>query len=175
LRGAIEASARSFRMLMRLGGASVVFRDDLLIASQNVYSKSFAGMEMSMCSRSMIHTNQHQHRIERNGGEGIRRHTVHFAFLIDGNDGDSGCEASHRFAEVIRVKAHSASRRIASPACKSSLIDPLSTVPTGEQPRYHAIQMCSVFDKGQGFTRSAIIFASMILARITLANMILTV
>jgi 7,8-didemethyl-8-hydroxy-5-deazariboflavin synthase CofG subunit len=37
-------------------------------------------------------------------------------------------------------------------------------VPRIKEPRYHASQMCSVFDKGQGFPGSAIIVASMILA-----------
>ena len=110
LRGAIEAGARSFRVLMGLRRACVVFRDGLLIVAQHVHSESLAGVQMSVCPRPVINTNQNQHRVERDRGESVRRHAVDFAVLIDCDDRDPGCETPHGLAEIASGKAHTTPR-----------------------------------------------------------------
>ena len=86
--------------------ARVIFRNGLLIVAQNIHSKSLPGVQMSMCPRPMIHANQNQHWVKRDSGEGVRRHAVNFAILVDGDDRDPSCETSHRLAEIVRVKVH---------------------------------------------------------------------
>src|ERR1700681_2576673 len=94
-------------MLMSLRRARVIFRDGLLIVAQHVYSKPLTCVQMSMRPRPVIHTNQNQHRVERDRGKSIRRHAVNLAVLVDGDDLDPGCETSHSLAEIARGNAHS--------------------------------------------------------------------
>src|SRR4029077_9578174 len=93
-------------MLMGLRGAHVIFRDGLLIVAQHIYSKPLPGVQMSVRPRPVIHANQNQHRVERDRGKSIRRHTVDLAVLVDGDDRDPGCETSHGLAEIARGNAH---------------------------------------------------------------------
>ena len=67
-------------------------------------------MQMSVGSRAMVYAYQHQHRIERNRGESIRRHAMDFAILVNSDDRDPGRETSHRLAEIVCVKAHAKNR-----------------------------------------------------------------
>jgi len=81
-------------MLMRFRRSRVILGDGLLIAAQHVHSKALSRMQMSVGSRAMVYAYQHQHRIERNRRESIRRHAMDLvvAILVDRDDRDPGCE-----------------------------------------------------------------------------------
>lgn len=87
-------------------GTGVIFRDPSVVLTQNIDPKTLLGMKMSMRTRRVIHANQYQHGIERDGGEGIGRHPVNLAIQVDGDNGDSSSEAPHCFAKLGRIQAH---------------------------------------------------------------------
>jgi hypothetical protein len=77
-----------------------------LIVAKHVHSESLPGVQVSVRPSLVIDANQNQNRIERNRGEGVRRHTMDLAVLVNGNDGDPGCETPHCLAEIVSGKAH---------------------------------------------------------------------
>lgn len=77
-----------------------VFGDGLLILFQDADAEQFFPLKQRMHFRALIHADQHQHGIERDGGEGVGGHAVDFAGLaLDGDDGDAGGEMTEGFAE----------------------------------------------------------------------------
>ena len=91
------------RVLMVFFGARVVFRNRLLIAAQDVDPETLSSFQPSMRASSLIHANQHQHRVQRHRAERIRRHPVNFTVFIHGDDRDAGGETSHGLAKIDRV------------------------------------------------------------------------
>src|SRR5207244_10543362 len=61
---------------------------------------------MSVRPRPLIHTYQHLWRVQRNGGEGVRRHSMYFAFVIDRYDCNSRGERTQRFAKLCLCDTH---------------------------------------------------------------------
>jgi len=111
MRRTIKTCPCLFWMLRRLRRSRVVFRNRLLIVAQHVHPKSLARMQMCVRPRPMIHTNQHQHRIQRNRRKSIRRHPMDFAILVHRNHRHSRREASHRSTEIAATQAHAQPHR----------------------------------------------------------------
>ena len=61
---------------------------------------------MRVRPRALVHADQHQQRIKRNRTEGIRCHSLHFAFAVYRNHGDSGGEIAQRFTKVRLSDIH---------------------------------------------------------------------
>ena len=92
---AIEVRSRLvFGVAMVLGWAGVVFGNDLLVLRQHIHSKTLLGMQVSVGPGAMVHANQNQRRIKRNGTESVGRHAVDFAFVVHGNYGHSSGETA---------------------------------------------------------------------------------
>ena len=95
VRRAIKVRSRLlFGMAMVLGGAGIVFGDDLLVVGQHVYPKTLPGMQVSVGAGAMVNANQHQRRIERHRAESVGGHTVNFTFVVHCNHGHSSGKTS---------------------------------------------------------------------------------
>jgi hypothetical protein len=81
---------------MRTDGASVILRDRSLALRQHIHTEPFLRLQVGMGARLLVHANQHQERLQRNRSERVGSHAVHFAFIIDRDYRDSGCEGSER-------------------------------------------------------------------------------
>ena len=64
-------------------------------------------MNVSVGASCVTDANQYQHRVKRNRRERIRGHALHFAVVINRDDGDAGREAPHRVPEFVLSSAHS--------------------------------------------------------------------
>src|SRR3954466_6710320 len=94
--GPVETSSGlDFGVFVSAIDARVIFRDRPLLFTQHIDPKTFLRMQMSMGARAVVHANQHQHGIKGYRRKGVRGHAMNFAFEVDGNDGDTGGEASH--------------------------------------------------------------------------------
>ena len=99
--GAVETGASFLFSVMRgRRGTGVVLGYRPLTRRQHVYPKALAGVQVGVRSGLVVNANQHQQRIERHGGKGVRGHAMHLAFVVHGDDRDPGSEAAQGFAEV---------------------------------------------------------------------------
>src|SRR5712691_11726806 len=94
------------RVLVDTSRASIVFRNRALIRSQNIHSKSFLGVKMRMRPRPVVDTDQYQWRVQLNRSEGVRGHSMYFAFVIDRYDCNSRGERTQRFAKLCLCDTH---------------------------------------------------------------------
>ena len=60
-----EPRARFFRVLMLGGRLCVVFGDWSLMTGQDIHSEPFAGVQVRVCSSTVIDAYQYEHGIER--------------------------------------------------------------------------------------------------------------
>ena len=111
MRRALKAGSRRLRMLMVLRRARIVFGNRLLFAAEHIHAKPLSRLEMGMCPGSVVHTDQHQHGVERDGRKSVCRHAVNLAVLIDGDDRDTGRKTPHRLAKVGRAQGRVAGIR----------------------------------------------------------------
>ena len=107
MRGA--SKTRSCFLLSPLMGAlgpRIVFRNRPLVLCQYIHAETLLGVQMRVSTRTPVHANQHQHGIERNRGERVGGHTVHFILEIHRDNGHASRKASHRLAELGLCDAH---------------------------------------------------------------------
>lgn len=88
--------------------ARIVFRNRALLVREHVDPKPLSRLQMRMRSRLMVHAHQNQKRIERHRRKRVRRHALDRAFMVHGDDGHPGGEASHGAAELFLLCVHSA-------------------------------------------------------------------
>jgi hypothetical protein len=89
----------------------------------------------------MIDANQYQGRVKRYRREGISSHAMDLAFLVDGDDCDSGGKRTHRFAEVGIGEVHCTRPRWSTEPKSYSLSSSASTVRVGDDdPKIVAIE-----------------------------------
>ena len=105
MRGAVEAGWWLLADLL-FHSLSIELRDRPLAIRQNIDSKTFSGMQMSMSAGGVVDTNQHQRWIKRNRSERVGGHAVDLAIQIDRDDRHSGGKASHRFSEFGWIEGH---------------------------------------------------------------------
>ena len=97
--GLLSAGGLAVGIGIMLGNGSLALR-------QNIDSEAFAGSEVGVGLRFVVDAYQHQLRLERNRSEGIGRHAVHPAVVVDRNDGDTGGECRHRAPKLFLGCAH---------------------------------------------------------------------
>jgi len=93
-------------MAVILGGTRVVFRNDALVLGQHIHSKTFLGMQVSVGAGTMVHANQNQRWIERNGAKGVGRHAVYCAFVVHRNYRHPRRKTAQRIAEFFLSDGH---------------------------------------------------------------------
>jgi len=93
----------NFSVLVRPLRTRVILGNRSLVFTEYVDPEPFLGVQMSVGSRGVIHTHQHQHGIERNRGKRVRGHSVDFAIEVNCDDCDACGKGPHRFAEVCLV------------------------------------------------------------------------
>ena len=84
----------------------VVLGNCLLVLAEDIDPEALLGVQMGMGAGAVIHTDQHQHGIERNRRERVGRHAVHLAVEVNGDDRHPGGEGSHRLAEFDWIQGH---------------------------------------------------------------------
>ncbi len=80
-------------------GASVVLGNGPLILTKNIDAETFLGVKVGVGSSGVINANQHQHRVERHGGECVRSHAMDFAVEVKRDNGDASGEGAHGLPE----------------------------------------------------------------------------
>ena len=93
-------------MLVRALRTCVVLRNRPLILAEDIDPEALLGVQVGMGARGVVHADQHQHGVERNGCERIGGHAMNFAVEIHGDNRDPSGEASHSFAEFGVTQAH---------------------------------------------------------------------
>ena len=77
-----------------------IFGNGLLILLEDADAELLFLFEHGEDFRAVVHANQNQHGMERNGSEGISGHAVNLARLaLDSDDGDAGGKMAEGFAE----------------------------------------------------------------------------
>src|SRR2546430_2574808 len=86
-----------FRTLLAFGE---ILGNSLLSRFEDADAKAFFLLQQGKHLRAVVDTNENQHGIERDGGEGVGSHAVDLAGLaFDGNHGHAGGEMTQSFAE----------------------------------------------------------------------------
>jgi hypothetical protein len=95
------ANAQPLFRLVALFGARKIFRDGLLIVLQDVHAEALLPLHKRQQLRVLVHADQNQQRVQRNGCEGVRSHAVHAAWrALCGDYRDSGGELAERKAKL---------------------------------------------------------------------------
>jgi len=123
-------------------GASVVLGNGLLSFAEHIDAEAFFGVQMGMGPSFMIDADQHQQRIEGNRTESVGGHAMNFAVEIDGDDGDSGGETAHSFAEFGRIQRHKRNQAAAGSGTAPS------QVPSVRPLHYHGAAMYDACNVG---------------------------
>ena len=107
VRSAVKARTGFFLgprgIAVRLG---VVLRNRALIFGEHIDAEAFARVKVSMSPRFLVNAYEHQQGIQRHRTEGICGHSLHFAFVVNRDDGDSGCKAAHCIAKCLLIEGH---------------------------------------------------------------------
>lgn len=133
--GKAEGHAQSARVLLGLARLRKVFSERLLMISQEIDAKLSSFENQGKRLRAMVHTDQHEQRLERNGSKRVRGHSMNravhgamnearhgamdLAVYLFGclsvslagvpqhrEDGDAGGELSHGFAKFRFGQRH---------------------------------------------------------------------
>src|SRR5258706_11801496 len=86
--------------------AGEAVRDRLLIAGEDIHGEDAAVEERLMDAAGALEAEEHQRRIERDGGKGIDGDAKTPRCLIGGGDGDAGGEPTHDRTKGCRINRH---------------------------------------------------------------------
>jgi hypothetical protein len=86
------------------GAAGETQREILVIGAEEVDGEAVGGNERVVARRRLGGAPQHQWRIERHRGEGIRRHADPLAAAVRSDDGDPGRKLAQRLAKGQRIE-----------------------------------------------------------------------
>ena len=106
--GAVKSRPHFFCLTATGFHESEVLGNFALVRRQNINSKAFLEMNVSMRPGFMIHTHQDQQRIERYRAKCVRGHALNCVLVIDCDDCHSGRKTSHCLAKLRLCNAHSA-------------------------------------------------------------------